>query len=99
MNKAAPLPGLLTELEAAKWLSISPRTLRKLRQDGKVHYVLIRTAVRYTLDDLILYVEGARTACLSTNEKAPRSGGTASPSPTVADFEEARRKRQNAKRA
>lgn len=98
MNNPSSLPGLLTEMEAAQWLSISPRTLRKLRQDGKVHYVLIRSAVRYTLDDLILYVEGARTACLFTNEKALRSGGTASPSPTVADFEEARKKRQSAKR-
>lgn len=95
MNNAAHLTGLLTETAAAKWLSISPRTLRKLRQDGKVHYVLIRTAVRYTLDDLILYVESVRTACPSTKEKAPRSGGIVLHSPTVADFEAARRKRQS----
>ena len=86
--------GLLKEADAATWLGISPRTMRKLRRDGQVHYILIRTAIRYSLSDLQSYVERARQ-CPSIKEKAPRSGGTASPSPTVADFEEARRRRQN----
>jgi hypothetical protein len=89
-------PGLLKEADAAKWLGISPRTLRKLRHDGQLHYILIRTAIRYSLPDLQSYVERARQ-CPSIKEKAPPSGGTTSPSPTVADFEEARRKRQSAK--
>ncbi|MEE2739780.1 helix-turn-helix domain-containing protein [Sphingobium abikonense] len=89
-------PGLLKEADAARWLGICPRTLRKLRQDGHIHYILIRTSIRYSLDDLQTYVERARQ-CPSINEKALPTGGIASPSPTVADFEEARKRRKSGK--
>ena len=61
---------LLTEEQAARRLAISPRTLRKLRQDGLLHYVRIRTAIRYCPDDLDRYVESARE-CRSTDAPAP----------------------------
>ncbi|MGE4324393.1 MAG: helix-turn-helix domain-containing protein [Sphingobium sp.] len=87
-------PGLLKETDAARWLDISPRTLRKLRQNGEIHYILIRSSIRYTLDDLQTYVERARQ-CPSIIEKARPTGGTASPFQMVADFAEAQRKRRN----
>lgn len=51
---------LLTEAEAADRLRLSQRTLRKARQDGRLHYVLIGRAVRYTLSDLESYIEALR---------------------------------------
>ncbi len=89
---------LMTEAEAARWLSVSPRTLRKLRHEGAVEFILIRTAIKYTLRDLQAYVESRRT-CQSTVEKAPRTGGCRSASPGVLDFEALRAKRTNARRA
>lgn len=51
---------LLTEVEAAARLCISTRTLRKARQSGLLHYVLIGRAVRYTIADLESYIERLR---------------------------------------
>lgn len=52
---------LLTETEAAQRLSLSPRTLRKARSEGKLRYVLIGRAVRYTEDDLSTFIDSFRT--------------------------------------
>lgn len=52
---------LLTETEAAQRLSLSPRTLRKARSEGKLRYVLIGRAVRYTEDDLTTFIDSLRT--------------------------------------
>ncbi|MCB5423930.1 helix-turn-helix domain-containing protein [Altererythrobacter sp. CC-YST694] len=57
---SAPPPILLTEAEAAAALRLSPRTLRKARQAGLLHYVLIGRSVRYTMDDLESYVASLR---------------------------------------
>jgi hypothetical protein len=81
--------GLITEPDADTWLGVSPRTMRTLRSEGKISYVLVRSRVRYTIDDLQRYVEGQRT-CQSTPEKVPPSGGCRSRSPGVIDFEEVR---------
>jgi excisionase family DNA binding protein len=53
-------PALLTEIEAAEALRVCPRTLRKARQEGKLSYVLIGRAVRYTADDLQGFIEASR---------------------------------------
>ncbi|WP_333882836.1 helix-turn-helix domain-containing protein [Sphingobium yanoikuyae] len=58
---------LLTETEAADRLSLCARTLRKERQAGRLRYVLIGRAIRYTVADLESYVEQLRQvppACL-----------------------------------
>lgn len=59
---------LLTEAEAAERLRLCPRTLRKARHAGELHYVLIGRAVRYTVADLESYIETLRqkvpAACL-----------------------------------
>lgn len=81
---------LLTEKEAAARLSISPRTLRKLRQDGELHYIRVRSSIRYSPDDLDRYVESARS-CTYISEKVRPIGGL-TPRSMVADFEQARRK-------
>lgn len=52
--------GLLTEDEAAERLRVCARTLRKERQAGRLPYVLIGRAVRYTLGDLESFIERAR---------------------------------------
>lgn len=52
---------LLTEIEAARRLSLSTRTLRKARSEGKLRYVLIGRAVRYTDDDLKTFIDSLRT--------------------------------------
>lgn len=51
---------LLTEPEAAELLHLCPRTLRKARQEGLLHYVLIGRAVRYTVADLESYIDALR---------------------------------------
>lgn len=55
-----PVQILLTEAEAADALRICARVLRKARQDGLLHYVLIGRSVRYTQDDLESYVARQR---------------------------------------
>lgn len=52
---------LLTETEAAQRLRLSTRTLRKARGEGKLRYVLIGRAVRYTEDDLTSFIDSLRT--------------------------------------
>ncbi|MDK4806053.1 MAG: helix-turn-helix domain-containing protein [Novosphingobium aromaticivorans] len=51
---------LLTESEAAKRLAVSPRTLRKARQTGNLHYVAIGRSIRYTLSDLESFIAALR---------------------------------------
>lgn len=58
MTRAAQL--LLTEAEAAASLRVCPRVLRKARQTGELHYVLIGRSVRYTVTDLESFVERQR---------------------------------------
>lgn len=50
-------PALLTTQEAARELSISPRTLRKLVQDGEIPTVRVRSLVRFDARDLSAWVE------------------------------------------
>ncbi len=51
---------LLTEAEAADRLRLCQRTLRKARQQGLLHYVLIGRAVRYTVADLESFIDALR---------------------------------------
>lgn len=51
---------LLTEAEAAERMRLCTRTLRKARQEGLLHFVLIGRAVRYTMADLESYIERLR---------------------------------------
>ena len=51
---------LLTEREAAKALSVCPRTLWQLRQDGDIPCIRIGRAVRYAPADLRAWIAGRR---------------------------------------
>lgn len=77
------VPLLLTEDEAAERLRVCARTLRKARQEGLLHYILIGRAVRYTVSDLESYIERLRQVHPTCPPKRPtrrisqpsRSGG------------------------
>ena len=65
-------PALLTEAEAAEALRLCTRTLRKARHEGKLSYVLIGRAVRYTMSDLESFIEASRQdaqPCLNVPRK------------------------------
>lgn len=71
---------LLTESEAAERLAVSPRTLRKARQTGALHYIAIGRSVRYTLSDLESFIAALRQVPLPCSpSRAPsrkcRPGG------------------------
>lgn len=51
---------LLTEPQAAAHLAVCQRTLRKARKAGRLRYVLIGRAIRYTLADLEQFVDSQR---------------------------------------
>ena len=84
---------LLTEAEACEAIKLAPRTMRQLRHDGKLPFVLIGRAVRYTLADLEAFIAEHRL-WHSSDARVRLSGGTTSPS-TVVDFEEVRERRRN----
>lgn len=86
---------LLKEADASKLLAISERTLRKERQAGRLPYIMIRGAIRYSMEDLQAYIQEARK-CHSTKERVPRTGTTRFKS-TVSDFEAALARRRNGK--
>jgi excisionase family DNA binding protein len=59
-----PLDGplLLTEREAAKRLSISPRKLWELRNAGEIRCVKIGRSVRYCVNDLAAWIDSKRSS-------------------------------------
>lgn len=73
---------LLTPAEAANQLGISERTLRKLRDERGLRYVLISArTIRYRADDLDEYLEAQATVkvpmqCQSPSAKKARRTGT-----------------------
>lgn len=89
-------PELLTEAEAAARLRVCTKTLRKERKAGRLTFILIRGAIRYSPEDIADFIEKARQ-CPSTNDQAPRTGNTTSRS-TVSDFAEALARRERGKR-
>ena len=66
-------PALLTEAQAAEALQLCTRTLRKARQEGKLSYVLIGRAVRYTMDDLHGFIEASRQDAQPCKQPTRRS--------------------------
>lgn len=66
------IPLLFTEDEAAARLAICPRTLRKARQAGRLSYILIGRAVRYSLADLEAFIDSRRRKDQPCINPAPR---------------------------
>ena len=52
--------GLLRPREAAQWLKISERSLWTLTQRGDINAIRIGRSVRYTISDLVAFVESRR---------------------------------------
>jgi predicted DNA-binding transcriptional regulator AlpA len=64
-------PMVLTTVEAAQRLSLSPRTLERLRWEGSgPRYCKIKHSVRYRESDLIAWLD--RNAISSTSEEVRR---------------------------
>ena len=63
VNGAALVGGalLLTERQAARALALSPRMVWSLRKSGKLRFVRIGTAVRYSYSDLQDFVRSQST--------------------------------------
>ena len=97
MTAQARIEALLDEESAARILAVCPRTLRKERKAGRLPYILIRGAIRYSPADLHDYIERARQ-CPSAGDQAPRIGNSTSRS-TVSDFAAALARRESGKRS
>lgn len=73
---------LVTEAEAAKRLSISPRKLWELRNRGEIPHLRVGRAVRYDPKDLLAWIDsckcgqirqvGATTAVANTYRRSRR---------------------------
>jgi hypothetical protein len=63
----------LTEAEAAEALRLCPRTLRKARADGRLSYVLIGRAVRYTMRDLESFIDASRQDAQPCEQRPTRT--------------------------
>lgn len=46
-----------TEPEAAEYLSVSPQTLKRWREKGKIPFIKIGASIRYDLDEVIKALE------------------------------------------
>ena len=51
---------LLTPKEAADFLSVSARTIKGLVSEGNLPAVRVRNSMRFTLQDLEMYIERSR---------------------------------------
>ncbi len=57
MRKTDITPQLLSEADAAKYLSICPRTLWGLRASGEIAFLRVGRSIRYDLADLQAFIE------------------------------------------
>jgi excisionase family DNA binding protein len=75
--KAPTMTPLLTELEAAKMLQTSTRSVRKARQAGDLTHVQIGRLVRYRIEDVHDFVTRATVAndrVPTRHARAPKTG-------------------------
>ncbi len=56
MLKTVITPQLLSEADAAKYLSICPRTLWGLRASGEIPFLRVGRSIRYDTDDLKTFI-------------------------------------------
>jgi excisionase family DNA binding protein len=51
---------LLTPEEAAEFLSVSSRTIKRMVSDGSLLAIRVRNSMRFRLQDLEMYIERSR---------------------------------------
>lgn len=76
MSELVQFPPLLTEHEAAERLTCSVHTLRRLRQQGRIGYVLIASRPRYRESHLIAYLEARDVKPCKSGVTAPAKSAT-----------------------
>lgn len=81
----APATLLLTEEQAAAQLQVCARTLRKARQQGRLRYVLIGKAIRYTLADLESFIALSLQEGQPCQQPTPRPKKAAAPARRAGD--------------
>ncbi len=52
---------LLTELQAAKKLNLSSKTLSKVRKRGEIHFVQVGRSIRYDVQSIIDWIMRSKT--------------------------------------
>ena len=57
------LEPLLTELQAAKILAISPRKLWSIRQAGEIGHIVSGKSIRYEMTDLRTWIDSHKRSC------------------------------------
>lgn len=82
---------LLTEPEAAEALHLCTRTLRKARKEGRLTYVLIGRAVRYTMADLNDFIEAHKMTDATANTPKPRATTKAVQAGNIVPFSQRRK--------
>ena len=60
---------MLSELEVAVRLGVSHRTIRRIRDEGKISYTRVGASVQYTEDDVENYLASQR---VEAGAKRPR---------------------------
>lgn len=54
-------PLLYTEIQAAKMLSLSSKTLSKIRKRGEIHFVQVGRAIRYDVQSIADWIMRSKT--------------------------------------
>lgn len=86
---------LLTEKEAAAELRVSTRTLRSIRQSGRLEFVRIGRQIRYTPEGLEAFVEAST---VRANPREPTRRGIAAKATRIVGFTERAAERSTLRR-
>lgn len=65
----SPAPTFLTYRQAAMYLTVSDRTLRRLVSDGAITYFRVGGQIRFTRDDVVAYLSSCRVAARLVGDK------------------------------
>lgn len=84
-------PVLIPEPEAAQRLHTCAKTLRRARQDGKLHFVKIGKTICYTEQDLAEFIDRQRQ-CAAPPVKGPRPSPKQNRSGRIIPFSQRGRK-------
>jgi excisionase family DNA binding protein len=66
---------LFTVKDAAKFLNVSPRTIDRAKNDGRLNYRQIGACIRFTQDDLDAFITKASKHPVSVEKPQPEKNG------------------------